>query len=107
MICRVMLVLAILLLPVTASASSAAQLWVKAKCALCHAKDGSGNTDTGRKLKVRDLRLPEVQKLSDDEMTKAVQGGHDRMPGFKSQTSEAEVRLLVTRIRDLAKSAKK
>ena len=35
------------------------------KCSVCHAKDGSGNTAKGRKLKVKDVRSPDVQKMSE------------------------------------------
>ena len=34
------------------------------KCSVCHGKDGSGNTAKGRKLKAKDLRSPEIQKMS-------------------------------------------
>ena len=100
--------LALLLLHVTgASAADPPQLWIKAKCAVCHAKDGSGKTDTGRKLAVRDLRLPEVQKLTDKELTKSITGGHDRMPSFQRQVTAADVRTLIDYIRNLPQPTRK
>jgi cytochrome c553 len=101
------LALASFLLPSMGFASSAPELWLKAKCALCHAKDGSGKTETGEKLKVRDLRSDEIQKLTDEQFTKSIAGGHKRMPGFKSQLAAADVRLLITHIRAFAKPAEK
>ena len=41
-------------------------LW-KSKCATCHGVGGLGDTPMGKKLKLRDLRSPEVQKMSDSE----------------------------------------
>ncbi|HSP33456.1 MAG TPA: c-type cytochrome [Thermoanaerobaculia bacterium] len=55
-------------------------------CALCHANDGSGNTEIGRNLYPRapDMRLPETQKLSDGELFAIVRDGIrlSGMPGW-------------------------
>jgi mono/diheme cytochrome c family protein len=32
------------------------------KCAVCHGEDGKGQTAKGKKLKMKDIRSPEVQK---------------------------------------------
>jgi cytochrome c5 len=40
----------------------------KAKCALCHAADGSGNTPMGKRFGVRDFASPEVQKETDEQL---------------------------------------
>jgi len=56
------------------------------KCAVCHAKDGSGNTAKGRKVKAKDLRSAEVQKMSDKELTDAIANGKGKdMDGFKDE----------------------
>ncbi|HXD34068.1 MAG TPA: c-type cytochrome [Pyrinomonadaceae bacterium] len=56
------------------------------KCAVCHAKDGSGNTAKGRKVKAKDLRSAEVQKMSDKELTDAIATGKGKdMDGFKDE----------------------
>ena len=78
-------------------------LWVKAKCALCHGEDGRGDTQSGRQVKVRDLRLEGTQKKSDEDLSKAVRGGHNKMPSFKTRLTKEEVSTLVFRIRDFAK----
>jgi mono/diheme cytochrome c family protein len=46
-------------------------------CALCHANDGSGNTEIGRSLypKAPDMRLPATQSLSDGELYYIIQNG--------------------------------
>jgi mono/diheme cytochrome c family protein len=89
-----------------ASAAEPLPLWIKAKCALCHGKDGSGKTDTGKKLAVRDLRSPAVQKLTDKELTESIARGHKRMPAFQKQVTAGDVRILLDYIRDLAGTAK-
>src|SRR5262245_40177471 len=46
-------------------------------CALCHANDGSGDTEIGRSLypKAPDMRLPATQSLSDGELYYIIQNG--------------------------------
>ncbi len=77
--------------------------WLKAKCALCHGEDGSGNTPEGRSRGVPDLRSEAIQKLTDDELAKLITAGHSRMPSFKATLTREQVMLLVTYIRSLAK----
>lgn len=72
------------------------------KCSVCHAKDGSGNTAKGRKLKVKDVRSPEVQKLSEAEMIEIVAKGKGKdMDGFEKELGADMVRSLVTYYRTL------
>src|SRR5690348_12412363 len=40
----------------------------KAKCAMCHGQDATGNTPMGKNLKIRDLTSADVQKQSDAEI---------------------------------------
>jgi cytochrome c6 len=75
----------------------------KAKCAACHAADGSGQTPMGKSMKLRDLRSPEVQKLTDKELFTITADGKRKMPAYKGKLTEAEINALVTYIRDLAK----
>jgi mono/diheme cytochrome c family protein len=46
-------------------------------CALCHANDGSGNTEIGQNLypKAPDMRLPATQSLTDGELYYIIQNG--------------------------------
>jgi mono/diheme cytochrome c family protein len=46
-------------------------------CAICHANNGSGNTDIGRSLypKAPDMRLPATQNLSDGELYYTINNG--------------------------------
>ncbi len=91
------------LLAVNGAPGSEGQETFKAKCATCHASDGSGNTTLGKKLKLRDLRSPEVQKQSDDQLFKITAKGKSPMPGYDKQLGEAKIRELVAYIRGLSK----
>jgi mono/diheme cytochrome c family protein len=74
------------------------------KCSVCHAQDGSGNTAKGRKLKVKNVRSPEVQKLSEAEMIDIVAKGKGKdMDGFEKELGNDMVKQLVTYYRSLAK----
>ena len=68
-------------LPVAAFADGAAIY--KTKCAACHGPDGTGQTPVGKNLKVKDLSSPEVQNLTDAELTKLITDGKGKMPARK------------------------
>ena len=87
--------------PAAWAAETPKDVWLKAKCALCHGLDGSGNTETGRKFKTPDLRLPKTQNLDDAALAKGIAGGHEKMPSFQKQVSAAHVKLLIAYIRAL------
>ena len=61
-------------------------------CAVCHANDGTGQTDMGQGLwpKPPDLRLPETQDLSDGELFYIIEHGirYTGMPGFGTGSEE-------------------
>ena len=73
------------------------------KCAICHGADGSGNTANGRKLKVRDLRCPEVQKMSDKQLYDIISKGKDKMPAYEATIGKETVTKMVSYTRELAK----
>jgi mono/diheme cytochrome c family protein len=74
------------------------------KCSVCHAKDGSGNTAKGRKVKAKDLRSAEIQKMSDADLTHDVAKGKGKdMDGFEKELGADMVKQLVAYCRELAK----
>ena len=75
----------------------------KANCAMCHAADGSGQTPTGKAMKVRDLRSPEVQKRSDQELAAVIANGKQKMPAYKAKLGTADIDALVAYIRKFKK----
>lgn len=84
-------------LPMAAFADGAAIY--ETKCAPCHGADGSGQTPVGKSLKVRDLRSPEVQKLSDAEITNVLMNGKGKMPA--STLAAADIKAVIAFIRTL------
>lgn len=75
----------------------------KAKCAACHGPDGAGQTAVGKTLKVRDFHSADVQKQSDADLAKIIEGGKAKMPSFKGKLSTDEIKGLVKYIRSLKK----
>jgi mono/diheme cytochrome c family protein len=87
-----------------AAAPASAQDVYLDKCSVCHAQDGSGNTAKGRKLKVKNVHSPEVQKLSEVEMIEIVSKGKGKdMDGFGKELGDDMVKQLVAYYRSLAK----
>ncbi len=83
LVCAVLLAAA---LPLTAFADGAALY--KTKCAACHGPDGSGQTPVGKNLKVKNLSSPEVQALTDAELTKVLTAGKGKMPPSRLGTDD-------------------
>jgi mono/diheme cytochrome c family protein len=73
----------------------------KAKCTACHGADGSGQTPVGKSLKLQDLRSAEVQKLTDEEMTKILSDGKGKMPATK--LSADDIKAVIGYVRSLKK----
>lgn len=72
------------------------------KCAVCHAKDGSGNTAKGKKLKVKNVR--ENLKDSEQKMIEVVtKGKGEDMDSYKGELSPDQIAAVVKYYRSLAK----
>ena len=71
----------------------------KAKCASCHAADGSGNTPAGKKTGARDLRAAEVQGQSDAVLYNITAKGKNKMPGYEKSLGADKCKELVAYIR--------
>ena len=85
----------------SAPASSGADTF-KAKCAMCHGPDGAGSTPMGQRFKIRDLRSPDVQKLTDSELTAIIANGKPPMPAYGKTLTVADIGQLVAYIRSIA-----
>jgi mono/diheme cytochrome c family protein len=72
----------------TSEAVAAGRAHFADHCALCHANDGSGNTDLGRGMypPPPDMRLDATQRLTDGELFYIIEHGirFTGMPGFGS-----------------------
>jgi mono/diheme cytochrome c family protein len=101
------LVLACCLILAPRAAAQAEDLY-KAHCSSCHGADGSGSTTAGKKMGLSDLRSPQVQSLSDDELFKTIAYGvkHKQYPHafMKRGLTEEQITQLVSYLRKLPKS---
>ena len=80
---------------------AAADLYNK-KCAVCHGKDGLGNTAKGKKVHVKDVHAN--MKDSEADMIKAVTDGKgDDMDAYKKEFTADQIKALVAYYRSLGK----
>jgi cytochrome c6 len=107
----------IILLPITVSLLTPS-LWsadaapdgsktYAAKCAACHAKDGTGNPNMAKIFKVDPAALDMTKKATmdktDADLAKAIKEGVNKMPPYKDKLSDADIAAVVTYLRSLAK----
>ena len=90
----------------TAAAVDVQQNWDK-DCAMCHGKDGKGQTTVGRKLQIKDFTDPKAQaSFTDDQAVKVIkegitQDGKLKMKAFADKLSDDEIKALVAHVRGL------
>jgi cytochrome c6 len=97
----VLLIIAVALAPLAFAADGAATY--KAKCASCHGADGKGLSPMGKKMNLRDLGSPEVQKQTDKELYDWTADGKGKMPAYKDKLSADELKALVAHMRTFKK----
>jgi cytochrome c6 len=98
----IMLALSLAIWSKPAAADDAAPTY-KAKCAACHGADGKGDSPIGKKMGLRDFASPEVQKMSDGELTTIIADGKDKMPSYKKSLKPEQIKDLVGYVRSLGK----
>ena len=78
------------------------------KCSVCHGEDGAGQTAKGKKLKVKDIRSAEVQKLTPAQWADAIlKGSGQDMDGYEKELGADMSRKLAEFMRELSKTSKK
>lgn len=92
----------IFVLSISTRANDSATVY-KAKCAMCHGADGSGNTPAGKAMKARDFASPEVAGEPDAQLTEILTNGKNKMPAYKGKLTEDQIKGLVAYIREFAK----
>lgn len=97
----ILLIIAVALAPIAFAADGAATY--KAKCASCHGADGKGQSPMGKKMNLRDLGSPEVQKQTDKELYDWTADGKGKMPAYKDKLSADEIKALVAHMRTFKK----
>lgn len=97
----VMLVLAIIALPLAAfAAEEGAEVYKSAKpaCSMCHGTDGKKMAGT------KEFASPDVQKMSDAELTATINNGKPpKMPAYKGKLTDDQIKALVAYIRSMKK----
>jgi len=74
-----------------------------AKCAVCHGEDGAGKTAKGKKLKMKDVRSADVQKLTPAQWTDAIiKGSGEDMDAFGKELGADMAKKLAAYMRDLS-----
>jgi mono/diheme cytochrome c family protein len=94
---------AVVILCGTALSAQDAAATYKGKCSACHGADAKGETPVGKKMGIKDLASPEVQKLSDEDMAEVIADGKNKMPSYKKSLKPEQIKELVGYIRSLAK----
>ena len=90
-----------LAIPTIASAAAGGADIYKAKCAMCHGADGSGHTGMGKSMGLKPLSSPDVQNVSDADLTALITDGKGKMPAYKGKLSDADISAVVKYIRTL------
>ena len=75
----------------------------KAKCMMCHAVDGSGNTPAGKSMGALPFKTAALITASDADLIAATTNGKGKMPAYKSQLTGAQIAALITYLRTLQK----
>jgi len=56
----------------------------------------------GQRMKVHDLRSPDVQKQTDDELASIITNGKPPMPAYGKSLTAADIRQIVAYLRSIA-----
>lgn len=74
------------------------------KCSVCHGEDGRGQTAKGKKLKLKDIRAAELQKLTPAQWTQTILKGKGQdMDGYEKELGADMAAKLAAYMRDLSK----
>lgn len=98
---RVTVLIACIALASTVLAAADGVATFKAKCAMCHGADGSASSGMGKSMGLKPLGSPEVQKMSDADMTTLISAGKGKMPGFKGKLTDEEIGAVVKYVKTL------
>jgi cytochrome c6 len=90
-----------LVIPAVAAAQNSGADVYKAKCAMCHGADGSASTGMGKSMGLKPLGSPDVQKMSDADMSALIANGKGKMPAMKGKLTDAQISDLVKYVRTL------
>lgn len=75
----------------------------KAKCMMCHAADGSGNTPAGKSMGAIPFKSAALIKASDADLIASTTNGKGKMPAYKSQLTAPQIADVIAYVRTLQK----
>jgi mono/diheme cytochrome c family protein len=74
------------------------------KCSVCHGQDGAAKTAKGKKLKIKDVRSPELQKMTEAQFAEAIMKGKGKdMDAFEKELGKDMSQKLAVLMKELAK----
>lgn len=101
-----LLILSLCAAPLCAQDEAAALF--KSQCANCHNTNGDGKTAAAERMRIPDLRSPEIQNMTDEQLFQTIANGaqHKQYPHtfVKKGMTEVQVRQLVRHLRTLKKN---
>jgi mono/diheme cytochrome c family protein len=98
-----MVLVAAVIMPAAHAQGAATETLFKAKCAMCHGADASGNTTMGKKFNIPDLHAPEIQQKTKAELGTTIAKGKNKMPAFDGKITADQVNELAAYVHQLKK----
>jgi mono/diheme cytochrome c family protein len=89
---------AMLAAPMTAAFAQSGADNYKAKCAMCHAADGSASGPAGKAMNVPSFK---TSKLTEAEMIAETKAGKGKMPAFTGKLTDAQIKDVITFVKTL------
>ena len=83
----------------TAFAQSAADNY-KAKCAMCHAADGTASGPAGKAMNVPSFK---ASKLTEAQMIAETKAGKGKMPAFAGKLTDGQIKDVIAYVKTLQK----
>jgi cytochrome c6 len=98
---KCVVLIACLALASTAFAAADGAAIFKAKCAMCHGPNGDASSGMAKSMGLKALTSPEVQKMSDADLTALVTNGKGKMPASKGKLTDDEISAVVKYVKTL------
>jgi cytochrome c6 len=87
----------------TASAQTSGADIYKAKCQMCHAATGLGDTPAGKAMKARPFNSPDVLKESNANLITIIKKGKNKMPSYAGKLTDTQIKDVLAYIHTLQK----
>jgi mono/diheme cytochrome c family protein len=95
-----MMLTAMLAAPMTAAFAQSGADTYKAKCAMCHAADGTASGPAGKSMNVPSFK---TSKQTEAEMIAETKAGKGKMPAFAGKLTDPQIKDVITYVKTLQK----